>query len=147
MGEPQPQVIRVRWQAEFEVKRSNEMRLREADHLCQSRRRDQLAKVGLEVPAHGRERPAAGTGMFQRRAACEQALEERSKNGLAAEQAHRTLRLANERRQLSNTLLVGDEGRPVRNSKPLSARSRASWVLLQANPAALPVFRQAFRTR
>src|SRR6476660_7499252 len=98
------------------------MRFREADHLGQSRRRDQLAKVGVEVPAHGSERPAAGTRMFQRRTPCEQALEERSRDGFAAEQAHRTLQLANERRQLSSTLLVSDEGRPVRNSKPLQVR-------------------------
>jgi hypothetical protein len=75
-GEPQPQVIGVRQQAELEMKRSNEMALGEPAHCSQDRRRDQLAEVGLEVLPHWGERPAAeGTSTAQWRAPREQTLE------------------------------------------------------------------------
>ena len=58
MGQPEPQVIRVRRQAEFQVKGSNQMGLRKSDQLSQGRGRDRLVQVRVQVRAHGRERSA-----------------------------------------------------------------------------------------
>ena len=72
----------MRRQAEFQMKRSNEMALRESAHGSESRRLHRFVKVGSEVLADRNEPGGAtGAGTTQGRAAREQTLEHPATHG------------------------------------------------------------------